>query len=108
MVPLLTAEQQFMLRRNIELQLTSAQLALLNADPEIYKMALAAASDGINRWLQSSDDSKTTALATLARLQETPILVNMPDISASLNAIRQIASVITVSTPATVAPEVVP
>jgi uroporphyrin-3 C-methyltransferase len=90
--PLLTAEQQFMLRQNIELQLTSAQLALLNADPEVYRTALAAASNGISQWLQSSDDSKARALAVISRLQETPIIVSMPDITGSLNAIRQSVS----------------
>ena len=88
--PLLTAEQQFLLRQNIELQLTSAQLALLNKDPVVYRTALAAASAGISQWLQSSDDSKAKVLTSISRLQESPIVVSMPDISASLNAIRQL------------------
>ncbi len=98
--PLLTEEQQFLLRQNIELQLASAQLALLNAEPEVYRTALAAARDGISQWMQSPDDNKTAILATLERLQQTPILVDLPDISASLAAIRQIASIVPVPAPA--------
>ncbi|MES2624973.1 MAG: uroporphyrinogen-III C-methyltransferase [Pseudomonadota bacterium] len=103
-VPLLTTEQQFLIRQNIELQLTSAQLALVNAEPEVYRSAVAAASDGINRWLQSADDSKTKAIATLNTLRDASIVASMPDISASLNAIRQIVPL--ASIPATSTSEV--
>jgi uncharacterized protein HemX len=101
--PLLTEEQQFLLRQNIELQLASAQLALLNAEPEVYRTALGAARDGISQWMQSPDDNKAAILATLERLQQTPILLDLPDISASLAAIRQIASIAPIPVPA--APE---
>jgi uncharacterized protein HemX len=98
--PLLTEEQQFLLRQNIELQLASAQLALLNAEPEVYRTALGAAGDGISQWMQSPDDNKAAILATIERLQQTPILVDLPDISASLAAIRQVASIAPVPAPA--------
>jgi uroporphyrin-3 C-methyltransferase len=98
--PLLTEEQQFLLRQNIELQLASAQLALLNTEPEVYRAALAAAREGVSQWLQGPDDSKAGILATLERLQQTPILLDLPDISASLAAIRQIASIAPVPSPA--------
>jgi uncharacterized protein HemX len=97
--PLLTEEQQFLLRQNIELQLASAQLALLNAEPEVYRTALGAARDGISQWMQSPEDNKAAILTTLERLQQTPILLDLPDISASLTAIRQIASIAPIPAP---------
>jgi uroporphyrin-3 C-methyltransferase len=97
--PLLTTDQQFLLRQNIELQLASAQLALLNAEPGIYRTALGTAHDGIDQWMQGSDD-KARLLAALEQLQQTPILADLPDISASLAAIRQLAAIVPRAAPA--------
>ena len=105
--PLLTTEQQFLIRQTIDLQLASAQLALLNEEPEVYRAALAATREGVDQWLQEADE-KVSVLATLASLQDTPVRVDMPDISASLNAIRQLGGAVSPSLTPPPSPELIP
>ncbi len=86
--PLLTAEQQFLLRKTIGLQLTSAQLSLLNSQQVVYEAALAAAQAGITRWIENSDSRKISVLAELEVLRTSPITNEMPAINLSQQAIK--------------------
>jgi len=86
--PLLTAEQQFLLRKTIGLQLTSAQLSLLNSQQVVYETALAAAQAGITRWIENSDSRKIGVLAELEVLRTSPITNEMPAINLSQQAIK--------------------
>ena len=88
--PLLTAEQQFLLRKTIGLQLTSAQLSLLNSQQVVYDAALAAAQAGITRWIENSDSRKISVLAELEVLRTSPITNEIPAISLSQQAIKLI------------------
>jgi len=86
--PLLTAEQQFLLRKTIGLQLTSAQLSLLNSQQVVYEAALAAAQAGITRWIENSDSRKIGVLAELEVLRTSPITNEIPAINLSQQAIK--------------------
>jgi|GEM_PF-2115183 len=86
--PLLTAEQQFLLRKTIGLQLTSAQLSLLNSQQVVYETALAAAQAGITRWIENSDSRKIGVLAELEVLRTSPITNEIPAINLSQQAIK--------------------
>lgn len=86
--PLLTAEQQFLLRKTIGLQLTSAQLSLLNSQQVVYEAALAAAQAGITRWIENSDSRKISVLAELEVLRTSPITNEIPAINLSQQAIK--------------------
>jgi len=88
--PLLTAEQQFLLRKTIGLQLTSAQLSLLNSQQVVYDAALAAAQAGITRWIENSDSRKISVLAELEVLRTSPITNEIPAINLSQQAIKLI------------------
>jgi uroporphyrin-III C-methyltransferase len=88
--PLLTTEQQFLLRKTIGLQLTSAQLSLLNSQQVVYDAALAAAQAGISRWIENSDSRKIGVLAELEALRTSPITNEIPAINLSQQAIKLI------------------
>jgi uroporphyrin-3 C-methyltransferase len=94
-VPLLTTEQEYLLRGSIQLQIEQARLALLRADPQIYQSALDAARAAIGQNLQG--DNKEQVLATLTTLRDTPILMTLPPLGATLNALRQLLPVGTAS-----------
>ena len=88
--PLLPPEQEYFLRENLRFMLFGAQQALLRADVSTYKQNLQIAA----RWLEGHYDTHSqavlTALAELENLQTMEIATDVPDISGSLEALRQI------------------
>lgn len=87
-VPLLAPTQGFFLRENLKLRLLGARLALLTRDQTSYKADLQAARDWVGRYYDANDKSVATVLATLRTLHENEISIEMPDISATLEALR--------------------
>jgi len=84
--PLLTPEQAFFLRENLRLHLLTARIALLQRDEATYKADLAAAEDWLKRHFDTSDQAVQNAMATTHQLAGNAINIQLPDISASLNA----------------------
>jgi uroporphyrin-3 C-methyltransferase len=86
--PLLAPEQAFFLRENLKLRLLGARLALLARDQATYKSDLAAA----RQWLEAYYDVEIQAVAssieTLAQLAQSDIRIALPDVGASLDAVR--------------------
>lgn len=87
-LPLLPPTQIFFLRENLKLRLLSARLALLSHDEASYKRDLQTAQDWITRYFNVKSAEGTSALATLQTLHSSKISIDMPDISASLAAVR--------------------
>jgi uroporphyrin-III C-methyltransferase len=86
--PLLSPQQSFFLRENLKLRLLSARLALLNHNETTYKADLAAGRAMLGRFFDVKAQAAQNALSTLHQLADTPIDVKVPDISASLEAVR--------------------
>lgn len=86
--PLLAPSQAYFLRENIKLRLLSARLALLRHDETTYKADLKTADTWLRRHFDTKAKSTQSALATLKQLASGPVSIEMPDISASLNAVR--------------------
>lgn len=86
--PLLSRDEEFFLRRNLELQLQTARLALLRGDAANYRESLRTARN----WMQShfllQDPAVTGAIETLTSLEAEQIAPELPDISASLRLLR--------------------
>lgn len=89
-VPLLAPSQTFFLRENLKLRLLGARLALLSRDQVSYKADLAAASDWITKYYDTREKSVANAVSTLRNLHEGDINIEMPDISATLDAVRNL------------------
>jgi uroporphyrin-3 C-methyltransferase len=87
-VPLLSPDQAFFLRENLKLRLLGARLALLAHDEASFKVDLKAASDWLTRYYDGSDKTVAAAQSTLRQLIQVDIGMQMPDISASLDAAR--------------------
>ncbi len=87
-MPLLTPSQQFFLRENLKLRLLGARLALLARDQTSFKADLTAAREWMTRYYDTRDKAVTNVLATLRNLHESDIIVETPDISGTLDALR--------------------
>jgi len=86
--PLITPEQSFFLRENLRLRLLSARLALLARDDRSFKADLSAARDWLNEYFDKGNRQVQATLATLAQLASIAMPEEMPDLSASLDAVR--------------------
>jgi len=86
--PLVTPEQSFFLRENLRLRLLSARLALLARDDRSFKADLSAARDWLTRYFDPQNRQVRAMLATLAQLASTAMPGTMPDLAASLDAVR--------------------
>ncbi|MBA4381052.1 MAG: hypothetical protein C0406_00660, partial [Sideroxydans sp.] len=87
-MPLLSPTQTFFLRENLKLRLISARLALLSHDEASFQRELSSAQAWVNRYFDSKSKDATQALASLQKLTATHITLNVPDISGSLEAVR--------------------
>ncbi|HYH41558.1 MAG TPA: uroporphyrinogen-III C-methyltransferase [Burkholderiales bacterium] len=89
-IPLLAPPQAFFLRENLKLRLLGARLALLARDQANYKSDLKAAREWIIRFYDTREKSVGTTLGTLRNLHESDISIDMPDVSSTLDALRNL------------------
>jgi uroporphyrin-3 C-methyltransferase len=86
--PLVTPEQSFFLRENLRLRLLSARLALLARDERSFKADLAAARMWLTQYFDRGNPQVQSVLSTLSSLAATPMPTEVPDLTASLDAVR--------------------
>jgi uncharacterized protein HemX len=87
-IALLAPGQAYFLRENLKLRLLGARVALLARDETSLREDLRAAQTGISKYFDTKAKSTTTALATLRQIAESPVNIAIPDINASLAAVR--------------------
>ena len=87
-LPLLSPTQTFFLRENLKLRLLSARLALLARDEAGFRHDLQASQEWVVRYFDAKSSQGALAVATLQKLRESNINIELPDISASLEAVR--------------------
>ena len=87
-LPLLSPTQTFFLRENLKLRLLSARLALLARDEASFKHDLQAAQEWVARYFDAKSTQGALAVTTLQKLRESSISIEVPDVSASLGAVR--------------------
>ena len=86
--PLLPPDQAFFLRENIKLRLLGARLALLARDEISYKADLAAATEWFTLYYDATATSVTSAVEALDQLAQSNIRIELPNVGASLDAVR--------------------
>ena len=86
--PLLTPAQTYFLRENLRLRLLSARVALLARDEPSFREDLKATQGWITRFFDTRAKPTVAALATLKQVSESPVSITVPDINASLAAVR--------------------
>lgn len=89
--PLLGSEQQFLIRRGIQLQLEQARLALLRGETQVWQAALSEAEAGSTRWLaDDSSGNHAQLLAELRELQGAAITTDIPALDNTLRVLQQV------------------
>lgn len=86
--PLLSPTQAFFLRENLKLRLLSARMALLTRDEVSFRRDLKTSQEWLKRYFDSKSDATAQALGALQKLAASNIVIDMPDISGSLEAVR--------------------
>jgi uroporphyrin-III C-methyltransferase len=86
--PLLAPDQIWFLRQNLKLRLLSARLALFARDQVSFTADLTAAHSWVKRYFLEDSTQTAHFLDELARIGTAQVNVTLPDIAASLEAVR--------------------
>ncbi|MBA4143347.1 MAG: uroporphyrinogen-III C-methyltransferase [Nitrosospira sp.] len=87
-IALLLPSQAYFLRENLKLRLLSARYALLSRDGSSFKSDLDASLDWINRYYDNKSKPVLDMLEALHELRDSEVGIELPRISASLDAVR--------------------
>lgn len=87
-MPLLSPTQTFFLRENLKLRLLSARMALVMHDEVSFRRDLKTSQEWLKRYFDAKSGASAQALGTLQKLAASNIVIDMPDISGSLEAVR--------------------
>jgi uroporphyrin-3 C-methyltransferase len=87
-IPLLPPRQEFFLRENIKLHLLLARIALLSHDEASFRQELKLVQLWTTRHFDSKSDEGARMLSGLNKLAASNIHLELPDISTSLQAVR--------------------
>ncbi|GMR07421.1 MAG: hypothetical protein BMS9Abin26_0424 [Gammaproteobacteria bacterium] len=90
LLPLLTPRQQFFLFENLRLQLETARLAALRRDALLYKQTLQRTAKWLRQHFDENAERVKSFLQEVNKLEDINVAPTMPDISASLAAIRSV------------------
>jgi len=85
---LLAPSHAYFLRENLKLRLLAARVALLARDEISFRDDLRAAQAWLARYFDAKQRITANALATVKQLAESPVAIAVPDINASLAAVR--------------------
>src|SRR5574340_216506 len=87
-IPLLPPNQEFFLRENLKLRLLSARLALLSRDEDGFRRELQTVQQWITRYFDGKSNEVVRVLAALKKIAASPVSIDLPDVSPSLQAVR--------------------
>ncbi|MEO8331969.1 MAG: uroporphyrinogen-III C-methyltransferase [Gallionella sp.] len=87
-IPVLPPNQIFFLRENLKLRLLSVRIALLSRDEEVFRQELKTTQQWMTRYFDTKSAAGSEMLAGLKKLSASRINIEMPDLSPSLQAVR--------------------
>jgi len=85
---LLPPDQVYFLNQNLMLELRSARLALLEGNAQQYRSSLKAARSWLQQYFDTSNDAVAAMIDRLKKMQNVKLDWNAPDISGSLEKLR--------------------
>ncbi|MBT8444233.1 MAG: uroporphyrinogen-III C-methyltransferase [Gammaproteobacteria bacterium] len=88
--PLLTAAEESMLLRSLDVDLQIARLAVMRNEGALYRDSLAAVRDRLNRYFDLESTHVQAALSTLDEVAQAELPDELPDISGSLTLLLNI------------------
>ena len=87
-IPLLPPNQEFFLRENFKLRLMSAHLALLSRDEAIFRHEISDMQLWVSRYFDEHSAEGVRMMTGLKTLASASINIDLPDISTSVQAVR--------------------
>jgi uroporphyrin-3 C-methyltransferase len=87
-LPLLSPTQTFFLRENLKLRLMSARLALLSRDETSFKHDIKTSLEWVKIYFDVKAGEGAQVVITLQKLNAANIIIVMPYVSDSLDAVR--------------------
>ena len=87
-IPLLPPNQEFFLRENLKLRLLSARLALLSRDEDGFRQELKTVQLWVAHYFDGKSNEAMRMLAGLKKIAAAPVSIELPDVSPSLQAVR--------------------
>ncbi len=87
--PLLSPDQSAYARLNLQLMLEEAEMAVLRGNQPLYERALAKAQATVNDWYDNSNPRVSALATTLVELATRNVAPDLPDISKSLDLLKQ-------------------
>ena len=87
----LTEEEQALVRRQLELELEMARLGLLRAQTGVFQISLSTVSALLSREFDNTDPTVESAIALIEDISRLDIDPIRPDISGSLNLLRELS-----------------
>ncbi len=92
-IPLLTPDAEYFLRTNLTLQLQVARLALLRGEQTVFEQSLSDADAWLRDYFDTDSAQVRGARATIEEIRGSMTVVTPPDISGSLQLLRQFNSI---------------
>lgn len=87
-LPLLSPEQSFFMRENVKLRLLTAKVALMTHDQVGFRRELKTVQQWLGRYCDNTARNTQQVLEEVKKLTVAPITVDVPDISPTLDAVR--------------------
>jgi uroporphyrin-III C-methyltransferase len=87
---LVAPAQQYFLRENLRLRLLSARVALLSRDEASFRSDITAANAWVKKYFDTRSKPVKELVATLTQVGTTAMPADLPDINASLTALRTV------------------
>ena len=85
---MLAPTQTYFVRENLKLRLLNARLALLARNETSFRDDLATAQDTLAKYFDTRARATLSAQAALRQVQGNNLAIELPDLSDSLNAVR--------------------
>ncbi len=87
--PMLSPDQSAYARLNLQLMLEEAEMAVLRGNQALYERALTKARTTVDTWYDASNPRVKALTGTLAELAQSNVDPTLPDISQSLNLLKE-------------------
>jgi len=88
--PLLVPEQRYFLNQNLLLNLNKAEVALLQKQQSVYTKSLQSSEQWLKEYFDTRDERVKSVLSQIAQLKRAKILVELPSITGSYDALQSI------------------
>lgn len=88
--PLLTPREELFLRLNLELKLDTARATLLDHEGQAFHDSVASARSWLEAYFDTTNKAVVAAVQQLTGMEQQPVSPKLPDLSTSLNLLRQL------------------